>query len=113
MCLAEHNLNVMFELGFRMDQDKPVFLLKPSEPRRHAGGVWGDDTKQLFREQTHPFMHGLKICCCHVCVPLGRLQVGMPHYFLQAEDVPAPTQIAGCECVPSGMEGAAWCGESQ
>ena len=37
----------------------------------------------------------------------------MPHHLLQAKDVSATAQIAGCERVPGRVERASWCVESQ
>lgn len=58
-------------------------------------------------------MHGLEVCRGHVRVSLRCLKVGMSHDLLQQEDIPAPAQVAGCECVPRGVERAPWCGESE
>ena len=47
-------------------------------------------------------MHGLEVRRGHVCVSLRCFQVAMAHHLLQTEDVPAPAQIPGGECVPRG-----------
>ena len=52
-------------------------------------------------------------CRGHVCVSLRCFQIRMSHHLLQAKDVSATAQIAGCERVPGCVERACWCVESQ